>query len=204
MEITEVRIKLMEASEDRLRAFCSITFDNCFVVRDLKIIEGTHGPFVAMPSRKLTSRCGRCGMKNYIRSHFCNNCGSRIKDHRGGRDDDTPNKLYADVAHPINQECRDRIQSHVIEEYQQELLRAKLPGYISRYDDSYEVVAEDFSKPVYPTSEVRESDDGARVKLDSSNSSVPPPHLSSREGSAGSKEVARPTNRDEAKPDSES
>ncbi len=57
MEITEVRIKLMEESEDRLRAFCSITFDNCFVVRDLKIIEGSHGPFVAMPSRKLTHRC---------------------------------------------------------------------------------------------------------------------------------------------------
>ncbi len=58
VEITEVRIKLMEESEDRLRAFCSITFDSCFVVRDLKIIEGTQGPFVAMPSRKLTNRCG--------------------------------------------------------------------------------------------------------------------------------------------------
>jgi len=37
MEITEVRIKLMEESEDRLRAFCSITIDQCFVIRDLKI-----------------------------------------------------------------------------------------------------------------------------------------------------------------------
>ena len=40
MEITEVRIKLMEDSDDRLRAFCSITLDDCFVIRDLKIIEG--------------------------------------------------------------------------------------------------------------------------------------------------------------------
>ena len=56
MDITEVRIKLMEESEDRLRAFCSITFDQAFVVRDLKIIEGTNGPFVAMPSRKMTAR----------------------------------------------------------------------------------------------------------------------------------------------------
>ena len=61
MEITEVRIKLMEDSEDRLRAFCSITFDHSFVVRDLKIIEGANGPFVAMPSRKMSARCGRCG-----------------------------------------------------------------------------------------------------------------------------------------------
>lgn len=67
MEITEVRVKLMEESEDRLCAFCSITFDNCFVVGDLKIIEGSQGPFVAMPSRKLTFRCSRCGNKNHLR-----------------------------------------------------------------------------------------------------------------------------------------
>ena len=57
MEITEVRIKLMEdnsGSNERLQAFCSITFDDMFVIRDLKIIEGAKGFFVAMPSRKLT------------------------------------------------------------------------------------------------------------------------------------------------------
>ena len=61
MDITEVRIKLMEDSDDRLQAFCSITIDDCFVIRDLKIIEGSSGPFVAMPSRKLTSHCPQCG-----------------------------------------------------------------------------------------------------------------------------------------------
>lgn len=140
MHITEVRIKLMEESEDRLRAFCSITLDNCFVVRDLKIIEGSHGPFVAMPSRKLSNRCGRCGNKNHIRSNYCNNCGSRVRDNRNSSDEDSPNKLYADVAHPINQACRDLIQQHVVEEYQLELERAKIPGYMSRYDDAYESV----------------------------------------------------------------
>ena len=49
MDITEVRIKLMEDAGERLQAFCSITFDDAFVVRDLKIIEGTKGSFVAMP-----------------------------------------------------------------------------------------------------------------------------------------------------------
>ncbi|MBY0325968.1 MAG: SpoVG family protein, partial [Gemmataceae bacterium] len=45
MKITEVRIKLMELGNDneKLQAFCSITFDNAFVIRDLKIIEGTRG-----------------------------------------------------------------------------------------------------------------------------------------------------------------
>ena len=41
MEITEVRIKLMDEASERLQAFCSITFDDWFVIRDLKIIEGT-------------------------------------------------------------------------------------------------------------------------------------------------------------------
>ncbi|MFN3192252.1 MAG: septation protein SpoVG family protein [Aureliella sp.] len=139
MQITEVRIKLMEDSEDRLRAFCSVTFDNCFVVRDLKIIEGSQGPFVAMPSRKLTHRCNRCGNKNYIRSNYCNNCGSKLRAHRHSQDEDAPNKLYADVAHPINQACRDEIQQHVVGEYKIELERAREPGYMSRYDDPYEV-----------------------------------------------------------------
>ena len=80
MEITEVRIKLMEdnsGSNERLQAFCSITFDDMFVIRDLKIIEGAKGFFVAMPSRKLTDRCPNCGTKNHLRSRFCNQCGCR-------------------------------------------------------------------------------------------------------------------------------
>lgn len=138
MDITEVRIKLMEDSEDRLRAFCSITFDHAFVVRDLKIIEGTNGPFVAMPSRKMTARCGRCGSKNHMRSNYCNQCGKRL---RGAQDlqdiEGASNKLYADIAHPINQACRDQIQQAVIGEYLLELERAKEPGYVSRYDEEY-------------------------------------------------------------------
>ena len=66
MEITEVRVKLMEEPGERLQAFCSITLDDAFVVRDLKIIEGATGPFVAMPSRKLTVRCPQCGYKNHL------------------------------------------------------------------------------------------------------------------------------------------
>ena len=50
MEITEIRISLRE--DNKLKAFASITLDNCFVIRGLKIIEGAKGVFVAMPSRK--------------------------------------------------------------------------------------------------------------------------------------------------------
>ena len=147
MEITEIRIKLMESSEDRLRAFCSITIDGCFVVRDLKIIDGTNGPFVAMPSRKLSGQCHRCNHKNHLRASYCNHCGAKLQS-ESNAGYDSPQKLYADVAHPINSECRELIQNAVIEEFESELRRASQPGYRSRYDDDFDypdtdVVGED-------------------------------------------------------------
>ncbi len=136
MEITEIRIKLMEGSEDRLRAFCSVTIDSCFVVRDLKIIDGTHGPFVAMPSRKLSGHCQRCKHKNHLRATYCNHCGAKLQMDSDGYD--SPQKLYADVAHPINSECRELIQNAVIAEFKTELDRYEEPGYRSRYDDDFD------------------------------------------------------------------
>jgi stage V sporulation protein G len=138
MEITEVRIKLMEDSDDRLQAFCSITFDNAFVVRDLKIIDGTNGPFVAMPSRKLTSHCHQCGSKNHLKAAYCNQCGARQREERLVRDAEGRAKLYADIAHPINSSCREMIQTRVIAEFRNEQERAKQPGYVSKYDDDYD------------------------------------------------------------------
>ena len=51
MEVTEVRIRKVEA-EGKLKAYVTVTFDNCFVVHNVKIIEGKTGLFIAMPSRK--------------------------------------------------------------------------------------------------------------------------------------------------------
>ncbi len=138
MEITEVRIKLMEDAGDRLRAFCSVTFDDSFVVRDLKIIEGSNGPFVAMPSRKLTAHCPGCGCKNHLRAAHCNQCGKKLAENQAVRDSDGRAKLYADIAHPINSSCREMIQQHVVEAYQEEVQMAAEPGYRSRYDDFFD------------------------------------------------------------------
>ncbi len=135
MEITEIRIKLMDNPGDRLQAFCSMTFDGCFVIRDLKIIQGTKGSFVAMPSRKLTDRCSRCSGKNPLRSRFCCECGARLEEERAIKSDDGRAKLYADIAHPINSDCRDMIQRRVLEAFAIEIERSKLPGYVCLYDD---------------------------------------------------------------------
>ncbi len=50
MKITDV--KIFPVNEERLKAYVTITIDDCFVVRDLKIIKGHSGLFVAMPSKK--------------------------------------------------------------------------------------------------------------------------------------------------------
>jgi stage V sporulation protein G len=133
--ITEVRIKLMEDNNERLQAFCSVTFDDMFVIRDLKIIEGTKGSFVAMPSRKLTDRCTHCHAKNHLRARFCNQCGTRLDEDRATRGADGRAKLHADIAHPINSGCREIIQGAVLRAFQEERERSKQPGYVCRYDE---------------------------------------------------------------------
>src|SRR4029434_7002888 len=103
MNITEIRIKLVHDLRDKLRGFASITLDDCLVIRDIKIIEGGRGLFVAMPSRKLCDRCPSCAAKNHIRARYCNECGHRLGEHRGDMDERGRPRLYADISHPINQ-----------------------------------------------------------------------------------------------------
>ena len=160
MEITEVRIKLMDEPGERLKAFCSITFDDSFVVRDLKIIEGASGPFVAMPSRKLTAHCPHCGCKNHLRAAFCNQCGKRLRENLAVKDEEGRAKLYADIAHPINSSCREMIQCRVIEAFEEEELRAELPGYSSRYDDFDQV-----ETPARPAAEEPPTVEPAQVQF---------------------------------------
>lgn len=50
MKVTEVNV--FPVNEERLKAYVTVTFDDCFVVRDLKVIKGNNGLFVAMPSKK--------------------------------------------------------------------------------------------------------------------------------------------------------
>ncbi len=52
MKISDVRIRLVEKDGSKLKAVASITIDECFVIHDIKIIEGKEGFFISMPSRK--------------------------------------------------------------------------------------------------------------------------------------------------------
>ncbi|MEY4775066.1 MAG: hypothetical protein RIT40_2101 [Planctomycetota bacterium] len=136
MNLTEIRIKLLQSTRDKLRAFASITIDDALVLRDVKIIEGQKGLFVAMPSRKLCDRCPSCAGKNHIRSRYCSDCGARLYESRGDLDERGRPRLYADVCHPINQEARDLVQRMVLRAYEEEHARSREAGYVAQsFDD---------------------------------------------------------------------
>lgn len=136
MNITEIRIKLVPGKRDKLRGFASITIDDCLVIRDIKIIDGAQGIFVAMPSRKLCDRCTSCAAKNHVRARFCNECGARLNESRADTDERGRPRLYADVSHPIHQGARDYVQGAVLAEYQAELERSRQEGYVAKsFDD---------------------------------------------------------------------
>ena len=80
MEITDIRIKKV-ASEGKMKAIASVTFDNAFAVHDVKVLEGPEKLFVAMPSRR------------------------------------TPDGEYRDIAHPINSDMRNMLESKVLAAY---------------------------------------------------------------------------------------
>ena len=81
MTITDVRIRKI-AADGKMKAIVSITFNDEFVVHDIKIIEGQNGLFIAMPSRK------------------------------------TPDGEFKDIAHPINTDTRERIQTSILAAYE--------------------------------------------------------------------------------------
>ena len=82
MKITDIRIRLRTNEESKLKAVASITIDDCFVIHDIRVLEGNNGNMVKMPSRK------------------------------------TPDGEFKDIAHPINQETRQKIQDAIFKEYE--------------------------------------------------------------------------------------
>jgi stage V sporulation protein G len=86
MEITEVKVFPVQ-NNDKLKAYASVVFDNCFVVRDLRVIHGTTGLFVAMPSRKRkdgtfrdTAHPLNMEMRNLIEQSILNEYEDKVKE----------------------------------------------------------------------------------------------------------------------------
>jgi len=120
MEITEVRVSLRENEGKRLKAYVTVTFDNSFVVRNIKVVEGNSGLFVAMPARKAKQFCSRCGKKTDMGNHYCGHCGANMPPPPAKDATETRQSSHQDLAHPINQQFRDYLQSKVLDAYHTE------------------------------------------------------------------------------------
>ncbi len=138
MQITFVKVRLVTRPSSKLVAFACLTFDDCFVVRDIKVIRGDSTLFVAMPSRKITDTCKKCKVKNHVQSRYCSQCGATFRTRRVRVDARGRAKLHADIAHPTNAACRDMIEDAVLHAYAEELERSKQPGYVPPSDDILE------------------------------------------------------------------
>ena len=117
MKITDVRITLAEKSEGQLKAFCSITIDDEFVVHELKVIEAKDRLFVSMPARKAHTHCGPCGTKTNLLNNYCHQCGAKMPVPQIPTREDGGGKLYLDICHPITHECRAEIHAAVTAAY---------------------------------------------------------------------------------------
>lgn len=121
MEITEVRIFSKESPDKKLKAYATVTFDNAFVVRNIKIIEGSGGLFIAMPSRKLKVACPKCGFRNEVKSKYCNQCAAQLpavlRPVSSEPEANGSQSEHRDIAHPITQTFRDYLQKKVLEAY---------------------------------------------------------------------------------------
>jgi stage V sporulation protein G len=138
MEITDVKVFLKEGQDKKLKAYATLTFDNCFVVRNVKVIEGNKGMFVAMPSRKVKDPCPKCHFRNTVRSKFCNQCGATLPQEQPkpavqAADDTARQSEHKDIAHPITAEFRDYVQRKVLEAYEIEKKKgpAQSSGHVS-------------------------------------------------------------------------
>lgn len=117
MEITEVRVSLRESEGKRLKAYATVTFDNSFVVRNIKVVEGNSGLFVAMPAKKVKQFCPRCGKKVDMGSRHCNYCGVQLPVAANNDYNEVRQGTHQDLAHPINQQFRDYLQSKILDAY---------------------------------------------------------------------------------------
>jgi len=134
MQITEVRIFMKEGQDKKLKAYATVTFDSAFVVRNIKVIEGQKGLFVAMPSRKMKESCPKCNFKNVVRSKYCNNCGSSLDSiaRPAARSPEGEAKErqaeHKDIAHPITLEFRELIQKKVLDAFDTEKKKGPAPA----------------------------------------------------------------------------
>lgn len=130
MEITEIRIFPKEGQDKKLKAYSTVTFDNSFVVRNIKVIQGSSALFIAMPSRKMKNPCPKCYFKNEVGSKYCNQCSAGLPA-KVETDAVDAKSDHRDIAHPITQQFREYLQTKILDAYKEEVAHESNASHLS-------------------------------------------------------------------------
>jgi stage V sporulation protein G len=157
MEITDIQINLAYFQKSKIRAFCSVFFDNEFVVHEVKIIEeplsakaslrpdfrdrqtqaglsacsaqAVRRLHISMPNKKITMHCVKCAEKNPINANFCSKCGVKLTWYGIAREKNTHSEIYTDIVQVISGKLTRLIRKKILTAYQDKLSAiAPVPG----------------------------------------------------------------------------
>lgn len=120
MKVTEIRVFPKEGADKKLKAYATVTFDGCFVVRNIKVINGNTALFIAMPSKKARHPCPRCRAKNEAGMKYCGQCSAALPLKPSVDPAEDAKNEHRDLAHPVTQEFRDYLQGEVLKAYHAE------------------------------------------------------------------------------------
>lgn len=121
MEITEVRVRLADDSDDsRVHAYCSVVVDKALAIHELRVVDGERRRIVSMPSRKITDHCPDCHTKNPLAARYCNHCGNPLHSDRAVLGPNGRLRFYADIAHPIDPVFRRKMDGVILHAVEQE------------------------------------------------------------------------------------
>lgn len=136
MRITNVRILLPDPCDTTgLMAGGCIVFDREFVLNEVKMVAGLHGPFLTMPTRWRMDHCPnpKCRKKNQLLARFCNWCGGPLAENRGTLGSNGRIKLEDDIAHPLDSVFRHYMTQEFLARLEEEREHALQPNYKPTY-----------------------------------------------------------------------
>ena len=120
VNITEVKVFFKNNQKAKLKAYVSIVFEDALVIRNLKVIDGSYGLFVVMPSHKTTEACPQCRNKNAVSSRYCSFCGKALLSGQLKKNKKASHE-HKEIVSPVADELRTYIQSTVLDVYAEEL-----------------------------------------------------------------------------------
>ncbi|MEZ6092940.1 MAG: septation protein SpoVG family protein [Pirellulaceae bacterium] len=123
MEISDIRFSKHEskaANNVQLKGYCSVTFDQSFVVHDVRILKSAEKHIIARPNQRRQTNCSVCYSKNAAASNYCSHCGKPmvLTNTESTASIAASERHHRDIAHPITQDFRKKLEEEILMRFQ--------------------------------------------------------------------------------------